>query len=164
MTADGRSLAVADMLVDLGRTLRSRRKRCGITRAELVTRMNYTYGAVLSAENGYRTSSRRFWAAADATLSAGGKLLAAADAVSLRVAAAKAGQAAEVEARADEELPPLPPLPRYRQVQKTNRAFADRLSTTAARRRRTRTWWKRPPGGAGSDESVVDAGEEHGVV
>lgn len=124
--------AVPAALEDLGLKLANRRARRGLTRTELADRINCTFDAVLNAENGYQPSPREFWALADSVLRANGRLLAAAARVSSRGAAANREAPSEQPQPANEALKLAP----YRQVQRTHRVFADRLSTTAARRHR----------------------------
>jgi transcriptional regulator with XRE-family HTH domain len=117
----------------LGLKLANCRSRRGMSRAELAERIECPVDAVLSAEIGEQSSTREFWALADAVLRANGRLLAAADrSVFATPNTAKQGRPPKQPPPTQEQVG----LIRYRQVQRTHRVFADRLSTTAARRQR----------------------------
>jgi hypothetical protein len=125
-------VSIDDLLKDLGRNLLERRQLRGLSRINLARRIGYSYGTVAGAEYGNQTRSRVFWQRADQNLRAKGALLAAAEEVSLRQAAVKREQL-RMQQVIEQAIQPLAP---YRQVQKINRTFADRLGTIAARRQR----------------------------
>jgi DNA-binding XRE family transcriptional regulator len=117
---------------ELGRDLFNRREQRGMTRAGLARRIRYSYQAIYNVERGSQIGSLHFWTRADPAVQANGALLALFDRIRPHEVPVRPHLEHEPAEPASEALKLAP----YRQVQKINRVFADRLSTTAARRRR----------------------------
>jgi DNA-binding XRE family transcriptional regulator len=117
---------------ELGRALFNRREQRGMTRAGLARRIRYSYQAIYNVERGIKIGSLHFWTRVDPALQANGALLAIFDRIRPHDVPVRPHLEHEPDVPVSEALKLAP----YRQVQKINRVFADRLSTTAASRRR----------------------------